>query len=281
MKVLTILIISIHAVFEGDARMDTRRRNYGSQQMYSFFVKKLGISTHISSVIELKILSLAQSGRISTERLRIMAELDCKLEKMSKVEKFFENQSIRKQYPAADRIGIYLSRPEQPDTIEIFKEMLKDGKHVFIPWVTTERDLELVSKRGLSDLDSSLNRYGFRQPNRTMDQQEAIKTDLTEEPHHPDEDSLIGQNIPEKSSTEFPRLVQLDEKQDTQNPRSLNHGFTRRENTGIIESENTRTETVRGHRKESMNSSKPLRKVHTYQTNYERTETDETKMRDK
>ncbi|XP_072162686.1 uncharacterized protein [Bemisia tabaci] len=78
--------------------MDTRRRNYGSQQMYSFFVKKLGISTHISSVIELKILSLAQSGRISTERLRIMAELDCKLEKMSKVEKFFENQSIRKQF---------------------------------------------------------------------------------------------------------------------------------------------------------------------------------------
>nr|XP_018903651.1 PREDICTED: uncharacterized protein LOC109034780 isoform X3 [Bemisia tabaci] len=43
MKVLTILIISIHAVLE------------------------------------------AQSGRISTERLRIMAELDCKLEKMSKV----------------------------------------------------------------------------------------------------------------------------------------------------------------------------------------------------
>nr|XP_018903650.1 PREDICTED: uncharacterized protein LOC109034780 isoform X2 [Bemisia tabaci] len=85
MKVLTILIISIHAVLEGDARMDTRRRNYGSQQMYSFFVKKLGISTHISSLIELKILSLAQSGRISTERLRIMAELDCKLEKMSKV----------------------------------------------------------------------------------------------------------------------------------------------------------------------------------------------------
>nr|XP_018904690.1 PREDICTED: probable 5-formyltetrahydrofolate cyclo-ligase isoform X2 [Bemisia tabaci] len=127
-------------------------------------------------------LETAQSGRISTERLRIMAELDCKLEKMSKVEKFFENQSIRKQffelpqYPAADRIGIYLSRPDQPDTIEIFKEMLKDGKHVFIPWVTTERDLELVSTRGLSDLDLPLNRYGFRQPNRTMDQQEAIKT---------------------------------------------------------------------------------------------------------
>ncbi|CAH0391531.1 unnamed protein product, partial [Bemisia tabaci] len=42
-------------------------------------------------------LETAQSGRISTERLRIMAELDCKFDKMSKVEKFFENQSIRKQ----------------------------------------------------------------------------------------------------------------------------------------------------------------------------------------
>ncbi|CAH0384052.1 unnamed protein product [Bemisia tabaci] len=39
-----------------------------------------------------------------------------------------------------------------------------------------QRDLEFVSTRGLSDLDSPLNRYEFRQPNRTVDQQEAIKT---------------------------------------------------------------------------------------------------------
>ncbi|XP_072157484.1 5-formyltetrahydrofolate cyclo-ligase isoform X3 [Bemisia tabaci] len=88
-------------------------------------------------------------------------------------EKLFEMQ----RYKDSLRVGTYLSRPEQVDTIEIVKKMVQENKKVFIPKRITNDDIDMVLYDGKTDLNElHPNTSAFKPPDVCDPQQSALET---------------------------------------------------------------------------------------------------------
>lgn len=64
-----------------------------------------------------------------------------------------------------ETVGIYASFNDEVSTVNIIKELIRQGKRVTVPKITG-KDLTFYEIKSLEDLSPSLNKYGIPEPHR-------------------------------------------------------------------------------------------------------------------